>query len=509
MERNDAGLGGDGIRRTAGSAVSRRTLLGSAAFVLGGHAFAGAAPSRRRPNIILAIADDWSWLSARTTNDAALNLPTFARLRREGVAFDNAFAPAPSCSASRASLLSGQAPWRLEEGMNLAGTFDAKFPVYPEILEKSGYHVGFAGKGWAPGDLKAGRRTRNPAGDTYKDFGDFIERRPKDAPFCFWFGSSDPHRVYDVDSGRRGGLDPAQVKVPPYLPDVPEIRSDMNDYRFAVQRFDRDVGRIIDALATMGELDNTLIVMTGDNGWPFPRSKATLYDSGTHVPLVLRWSGVERPGRIIADFVSLTDLAPTFLDLAGTPPSAAMTGKSLAPYLAGADTMHRTFAITAMERHMDTRAVIGHGYPMRAIRTADHLYIRNFAPTREPAGPASIHPREYGDYLKDYYAGYGDIDPGQSKAYLITHKDDPAIRPFFERATALRPATELYDVRHDPYQLHNLAGRPGMAGVVQRLDKLLMAELRRTRDPRALGETDRFDRYPIRPDPGWGRPSVI
>lgn len=465
----------------------------------------------RRPNILVALADDWSWTSASTQDDLSLAIPTFRRLSREGLAFSNAFVAAPSCSTSRAAMLTGQWPWRLEDGANLAGTLDRKFAVYPDLLEKSGYHVGFTRKGWAPGQIGPGQRTRNPAGPQYEDFSGFLKARPAGAPFCFWFGSNDPHRIYEVGRGAKSGLAPDGLRVPPYLPDAPDVRGDMLDYKLGVERFDRDVGELLQALDAIGELDDTVVVMSGDNGWPFPRGKATLYDSGTHVPLAIRWRGIQATGAVSDAIVSFTDLAPTFLELAGLTPPPDMTGQSLLPILHGSPGAGagRTHTFTAMERHMDCRVVAGQGFPMRAVRTREHLYIRNFEPSRAPAGDASVKTWTAAEVATSYYTEYGDIDPGPTKAFLVGHKADPAVRPFFERATGPRPSRELYLLARDPYQLENVAEQPDMADVVARLDQLLMEALRRTGDPRASGHGDAFDRYPTYNDPGFKRPDVI
>jgi N-sulfoglucosamine sulfohydrolase len=491
--------------------LTRRTLFAASALLMAGAGQATAAPASRRPNILFALADDWSWTSASTRDDLSLAIPTFRRVCREGVSFSNAFVASPSCSASRAAILTGQWPWRLEDAANLAGTFDARFAVYPDLLEKSGYHVGVTRKGWGPGQIAPGHRTRNPAGPAYPDFARFLSARPAGAPFCFWFGTRDPHRPYEINRGDGAHLDPAALTVPPYLPDVPDVRGDMNDYKFGVERFDREVGEMLRQLEQAGELDNTVVVMTGDNGWPFPRGKATLYDSGTHVPLGVRWHGVARPGRSVDAIVSLTDIAPTFLQLAGVAVPAEMTGRSLLPFLQHPDesAATRDHVLTGMERHMDCRVVKGQGYPMRALRTARFLFIRNFEPSRAPAGDPSIHPHTQEEFVTNIYAGYGDIDQGRSKAFIIANKDDPAVRPFFERAAGPRPPRELYAVGGDPYEMRNLIGDPAYATVAADMDARLMAELRASGDPRATGHGSVFDSYPTYNDPGFKRPDVI
>ena len=284
---------------------------------------------QKRPNILLAIADDWGWPHAGAYGDPVVATPSFDRVAEEGVVFEHAFVSSPSCTPSRAALLTGQWHWRLEESANLWSTLRARFPVYPDLLEGAGYHVGFTRKGWGPGRVEPGGRERNPAGARYDDFDAFLAKRPAGAPFCFWFGSFDPHRGYAPGSGRESGIDLDLIRLPACFPDAEEVRSDVADYYVEVQRFDREVGELLRKLEELGELDDTIVVVTGDHGMPFPRCKSNLYDSGTRVPLAVRWGARAGAGRRVTDFVSLTDLAPTFLEAAGLSAPAVMTGASL------------------------------------------------------------------------------------------------------------------------------------------------------------------------------------
>ncbi len=443
-------------------------------------------PAARRPNILLAIADDWSFPHAGVYGDAVVSTPTVDRLAREGVRFTNAFVAAPSCTPSRAALLTGQAVHRLEEGGNLHGFLPRSYAVYPDLLEESGYVVGYTGKGWGPGRVEPAGRTRNPAGPAYKSFDEFMQKREPGRPFCFWFGSQDPHRPYEPGTGAQSGMKPEAVRVPGFLPDTTDVRQDMLDYYFEVQRFDRDLGRVVEVLDRAGELDHTIIVVTSDNGMPFPRAKATLYDGGTRVPLVIRWPGAGRAGAQRDELVSLTDLAPTVLEGAGLKPLEAMTGRSLVPLLKGESLPGRDRVFVERERHANVRRG-DLGYPARAIRTKDYLYVRNFRPDRWPAGDPEL-----------YFAvgPFGDIDGGPSKSALLDRREDPAIAPFFRLATAKRPAEELYDLTRDPDEIENVAGRPQYRDVQQRLRAELDAWLRETGDPRVAGDDDRWDRFP-------------
>ena len=448
------------------------------------------APQERRspPNILLVIADDWSFPHAGAYGDTTVSTPTIDRLAREGALFARAFTASPSCTPSRAALLTGQAVHRLAEGANLWSFLPAKFPVYPDLLERAGYAVGHAGKGWGPGQFEPGGRSRNPAGPRFDSFDAFLDARRPGQPFCFWYGSTDPHRPYDPGSGARAGLHAETVKIPGFLPETADVRNDILDYYAEVQRFDGQLARLLEALRRRGELDDTLVVVTSDNGMPFPRAKANVYDAGAHMPLAIRWPRMVRAGTRVDAFVSLTDLAPTFLEAAGVPVPAAATGRSVLPLLRGdggaAGVRDRVFI--ERERHANVRRGDA-SYPVRAIRTADFLYIRNYRPDRWPAGDPELH----------FAVGpFGDIDGGPTKSLLLGRREDASIRRFFSLATGKRPAQELYDLRKDPDQLVNVAGTAAYADVLQRLRRDLETWQRSTDDPRVAADDDRWDKYP-------------
>lgn len=459
-------------------------------FVLAAPALALTSSARQdrvgQPNILVIIADDWSHPHAGAYGDTVVKTPTFDRIAREGVVFTHAFAASPSCTPSRASLLTGRAVHQLEEGGNLWGFLPAKFETYPEMLEAAGYFVGFTRKGWGPGDFQAGGRKRNPAGSQFANFAAFLEKVPRGRPFCFWFGSQDPHRVYDKGAGVASGKSVDQVTVPGFLPDTPEVRSDILDYYYEVERLDREAGDLIKALETSGQLQNTIVVFTSDNGMPFPRAKANLYDGGTRVPLAIRFPARAKAPATVNDLVVLTDLAPTLLEAAGLEPKAEMTGRSLLPLMEGGRQADRDRVFLERERHAHVRR--GNlSYPSRAVRTDDFLYIRNLRPDRWPAG----------DPEKVYAVGaFGDIDEGPSKELLLARRSEAAIARFFHLATDKRPAEELYDLRKDPHQLDNVANRPEYARQKRGLRAALDGWMRETADPRLASDDDRWDTYP-------------
>ena len=429
-----------------------------------------AVAGAERPDILLLISDDQSWLHTGANGSTVVRTPNFDRVAAEGVRFTHAFSASPGCAPSRGAILSGQAFWRLREGAVQRSSFPGDIRVYPEMLAASGYHVGLQGKGWGPGTVR--QRPVNPAGKAYPDFARFLAAAPAGAPFCFWFGSLKPHRPYKPGTGLRAGRKPEDAQVPSFLPDVPEVRGDLLDYYAEVEAFDRAVGEVLRTLDASGRASNTLVIVTSDNGMPFPRCKTTLYDHGVRMPLAARWPARVRGGRVVDDFVSLADLAPTFLRAAGLDPPPAMTGRSFLDVLlsgtSGRVDPARDHATFGRERH-------GKSWPCRALRDDRFLYIRNFAPERI-------------DGLL--------IDDSPSSRFVIAHAEDPSCRRAYQLAFGPRPAEELYDVREDPEQVRNLATQPDRAAVLREMREALEAELRRTDDPRILGRGGEFDHYP-------------
>ncbi|MFO7933480.1 MAG: sulfatase [Bacteroidales bacterium] len=446
------------------------------------------------PNILFAIADDWGWPHAGVYGDPVVQTPAFDRMANEGILFNHAYVSAPSCTPSRNAILTGQYHWRLGPGANLWSTLDTAIPVFPLLLEDAGYQIGHYRKSYGPGKLD--NWERHPVGTNYNDggFEAFLAERNGDAPFFFWLGSYDPHRPYDRGTGVASGMDPERIDLFECFPDAPAVRSDVADYYYEVQRFDTLVAGAIRLLEESGELENTVIVVTGDNGMPFPRCKANLYDYGTRMPLAIRWgSGIREPGRVLDDFVSLSDLAPTFLELAGVEIPGEMTAKSMTNLFKTTedgfvDEENRSYVLHGKERHVPAQEEHMGGYPCRAIRTHDFLYIRNFEPDRWPSGTPN--------YMEAAipYCWLGDCDNGPTKTYMVENRDkDAHHRHLWELAFRKRPAEELYDCRVDPEQLVNVAGEPEYAGIREELSARLTEQLQRTGDPRLLGGAELFD----------------
>jgi len=377
----------------------------------------------------------------------------------------------------------------LEEGGNLCSRLDSKFKVYPDILETAGYRMGFKSKGWGPGTLEGTGRTRNPAGNEDGDFDAFLRSTPHDQPFCYWWGTSDPHRDYDKGSGLASGMDIDKVRVPEFLPDHPNVRSDILDYYFEIERYDREFGQVLEQLEHSGRAENTIVVMTSDNGMPFPRAKTTLYDYGTRMPLAIRWPAQVPGGRVVDDFVNLVDMAPTFIEACGLEPLPEMSGKSLLNILRseadGRVDPSRKNVITGRERHSAGRPNLL-GYPSRAIRNYDHLYIWNLESDRLPGGLP-----DFPEYK--LIPQYGDIDSSPTKDYMMTTANTPEGKRLFDLAVAKRPEEELYDVRKDPYQMKNIAADPTCRSIKEQMRNDLENKMRALGDPRGHGSDGGWD----------------
>ena len=454
------------------------------------------------PNFLFCIAGDWSYPHAGVYGDEIAQTPNFDKIAKAGMLFTNAFTAASSCAPSRAAILTGQEIYRLEAGGLLFGTLPQKFPIYTHLLADKGYKLGFTGKGYAPTELSIEGWAENPAGHTYNEitaevpnairptdyaanFNKFLGEKTADQPFCFWYGASEPHRRYDYGIGAKNGYDLTKIKVPKFLPDTEETRNDVADYYYEIEWFDRHLGLMMEQLKTKGMLENTVIVVTSDNGMPFPRAKSNAYNYGEQMPLAIYWGAKIKPNQISDALVSLTDIAPTFLELANLPIPKEMTGKSLVPILTNKATAisERPFIVTALERHTIARPD-NLGYPMRTIHTKDFTYIHNFEPDRWPGGDP-----DFDSWPQGFY---GDIDDGASKTVM---EENPEKWPeLFAAAFGKRPQEELYAVKKDFLNWHNLADDANYAEQKAALKKQLFDYLKATNDPRMEGQSP-WDNY--------------
>lgn len=484
-----------------------------------------------RPNILFAFGDDYGRYASAyyaieggETPSSLIQTPNFDRIANEGILFMNAHVAAPSSTPCRSSLLSGQYFWRTGRGAILQGAYwDTDIPSYPLMLQADGYHIGRTYKVWSPAENPnvpyggSDNKFENYGTDfcrfsqtvlakttddeieaekqrlyeeVVNNFTSFLDANTDDSPFCYWWGPWNTHREWEQGSGEKlWGINPDDLigKMPAFLPDLPEIREDFADYLGECQTFDYALGLLIDKLEEIGELDNTIIIISGDHGIPgFPRCKCNLYNMGTQVPLAVRYPGMITGGRTVEDFVNLMDLAPTFLELAGVEIPSVMTGNSLVPIFeaegSGQIDPERTYAISGRERHVADAREGNLPYPQRSIVTAKYKYIRNFKPERWPIGRKST--------------SFKDMDSGPTKTWYNSNYCNDEYSYFIDLAFAKRPYEELYDLENDPWEVVNLASDPAYfeakTELANKLDSVLIA----TEDPRVMGDCMTFDRYP-------------
>ena len=516
-----------------------------------------ALPARaaERLNILFVFADDWgryasaySAIDGRPSPNDVIKTPHVDRIAREGALFRHAFVNAPSCTPCRSSLMSGRFFFNTGRGAILNGAvWDPAIPSFPLMLRDAGYHIGKSYKVWGPGSPadapfgeqkyayeKAGRAPNNFSEETEKllatglapdaahekildqvrgNFDAFLADRKGGQPWLYYFGTTTTHRMWVKGSGKKHwGIesDTLKGKLPKFLPDVPEVREDVADYLGECQAVDACIGALLQRLEAAGELNRTVIVVSGDHGFPgVPAGKCNLYDHGTAVSLAIRFPAAENqppkhPGRVIDDYVCLPDLAPTFMEIGGVTPPEGLYGRSLVPLLTaengGQIDPARTWVITGRERHVATAREDNLPYPMRALRTPEFLYIRNFAPDRWPMGAPysavgeSSPPAE--DLETNTYVAFPDMDSSPTKAFLVIHRNEPQWKWVFDYTFGKRPAEELYDLNKDPDQINNLAADPAYAAQKSKLAEELVAKLKAAGDPR-LTDDPPFEHSPF------------
>ncbi|MBM3401540.1 MAG: sulfatase [Bacteroidetes bacterium] len=471
-----------------------------------------AKSQSKKPNILFCIADDASWIhmSAYGKTDW-VSTPAFDQVAKSGVLFTNAYTPNSKCSPSRACILTGRNPWQLEEAGNHNAFFPAKFTTFIESLGSNGYQVGFTGKGWSPGDPgKINGKNRQLTGPSYDsktlkapttqisatdyagNFEDFLAKKPADKPFCFWYGGNEPHRDYEYGTGVKvGNKRTSEIdQVPPHWMDNEVVRNDMLDYAFEVEYFDKQLGKILEVLKAKGELENTIIVVTSDNGMPFPRTKGYVYEHANHLPLAIMWkNGIKSTGRKVSDYVSFIDFAPTFLEAAGVEQDRSnmqpVTGKSLLPLLkstkSGRIDPSRNYVLLGKER-TDVGRPDDVGYPIRAIVKDNFIYAINFEPERWPAGNPET--------------GYMDTDGSPTKTELLTANRKGQYTDLWQLNFGKKGKDELFDIAADPYSLKNLTADNRFASKKDNLKTELLTKLKQQNDPRMFGKGDVFDKYP-------------
>ena len=468
--------------------------------------------SAERPNILFCIADDWSHQHAGAYGNTWIKTPSFDQIARQGLLFTRAYTPNAKCAPSRAIILTGRNSWQLEDACNHVCNFPPKFKSWVEALHDHGYTCGYTGKGWGPGIAKNAQgqqrqitgkaftakkqkpRLRGISNNDYSsNFADFLKATADDQPWCFWYGTTEPHRGYQFKAGvTTAGKKLSDIKrVPTFWPDNETVRHDMLDYAVEVEHYDRHLGRILKHLEAAGQLQNTLIIATSDHGMPFPRCKGQAYDYSNHVPLAIMWpQQLKRPGRVIDDYVSFADFAPTFLEVAGLAPQKAgmqaVTGQSLMDIIGsekqGQVNPKRDHILVGKERH-DIGRPNDWGYPIRGIVKNNILYIRNFETDRWPAGNPET--------------GYLNCDGSPTKTLLLNGRRDGTLVDYWKLNFGKRPTEELFDLTKDPDCVNNLATDKKFANLKQQLSAEMTAKLKDQGDPRLSGNAAYFDTIPF------------
>jgi len=406
--------------------------------------------------------------------------------------------------------LTGRNSWQLEQAANHWCFFPDKFKTYSETLSEHGYYVGYTGKGWGPGivgEINGQPRqltgiefeqkittppTTNISDNDYAaNFLDYLESKPEEQRFCFWYGSKEPHRKYEYGSGiNKGGKQTSDIDhVFSFWPNNETVKTDMLDYAYELEYFDLHLQKMLQVLAEKEQLDNTLVIVTADNGMPFPRVKGQAYEQSNHMPLAMMWKkGIKNPGRIIDDFVSFIDFAPTFLDLARIDQQESgmqpIEGTKLTDIFhsrrSGQISRQRDRVLIGKERH-DVGRPNDVGYPIRGIIEREYLYIKNFEITRWPAGNPET--------------GYLNVSGSPTKTEILKLNRTSQNQEYWKLSFDKRPEEELYNIKKDPECMNNLAEKPKFKEVKTKLKDLLFDELKKQDDPRMFGKGDIFDEY--------------
>ena len=431
----------------------------------------------QRPNILFFITDDESWVERSVYGWSNLQTPNFDYVAEQGVLFTHGYTTAPSCAPSRASVLTGHNFWEMEQGAFIQSYFPRKFPLFTSILTENGYHVGHTEKTWGPGSFpeeghaefsgtayNEAKTAHSIAGITNNDYATnfdlFLKDKGEDQPFFFWAGIYEPHGPHGPENykllEKEYGMNLDQIQLFPGAQDTKENRQSRGNFLYEIGYTDIHLGRMIESLRARNELDNTIIVVTSDNGTDFSRGegllgKASAYDLGVHVPMAIMWPTRIKGGREVNDFVSFTDLGPTFLEAAEVVPPDNMSGKSLLPILysenSGRIDSTRDFMVTGLEWHGEF-------------------------------DPASRSSRSIRDEQFAYIVHYNNVD--ENGTYLTSEE-------------AIKPAKiEFYDLQNDPWQLIDLASNPKYQGDMERLAKKFEENGMKTKDPRLTGEMDLF-----------------
>ncbi|WP_197453649.1 sulfatase family protein [Caulifigura coniformis] len=459
-------------------------LVVVASFAFGGDPL--QAVEATKPNILFVLSDDHTAAHLGCSGDTTVKTPNLDRFAGEGIRFTKMFTVAPQCVPSRAGYMTGRSAVSVR-----MTRFNSPLPrdvvTLPELLRKDGgYYTGVCRRSFhldGPGGNRLGPVTRkvyqdndlasfdervdfldrnSPRAQTKSKVTEFLGQVPAGKPWFLWVNFNDPHHPWDRDAVNPP-YDPASIKLPPHLPDLPGVREDLARYLAEIGRADEEFQIVLDAVKAKAGLDNTLIIFAGDNGHAFPHGKGSLYDPGLNVPLLIRWAGQIKPGQVSDVLVSGEDIAPTCLEAAGLKPDPKMTGKSLLPLLKGEASSPREFIFAERGVHGSsnfTEKTRSSGYDLaRCARSGRYKYIYNCTPwmTYSPVDSAG--------------------DPGWKQ--MVAAHEAGQLPPAIDKTyfTSPRPIFEFYDLEADPGELNNLAGKPEVAAEEKKLRSALIEKM--------------------------------
>lgn len=470
-----------------------------------------ASTQKNRPNVLLFITDDESWLERSAYGWSSLPTPQFDRVAEQGVLFTHGYSSSSSCAPARAALMTGRNFWELEHGAYIQAWLPKKFPLFQNLLSEHGYHTGIVGKGWGPGvdapegypvaevayqDKRNAIRIKNPGKymspyDYAANFEVFMEEREEEQPFFCWVGVTEPHGPWAKGNYKKleeeYGVTLDEVSVPGMIPDTLGLRRERANFLYEICYADEQLGKMLDLLEQQGELDNTIVIVTSDNGTQLPRAKFTAYDWGLHVPLAIMWPEQVLGGRVVEDFVGFPDFGPTILEAAGCSIPDSMSGRSFLNVLLSSEDGQvdptREWIVGGLEWHGELPPF---NRATRMIRDDRYAYIVNYGnqPKRNLNKKLALPDSEF---------VISETEEENWFKLITKHPEHPAIAPYVDSLIAKPQPEELYDLEIDPWQANNVIDDPSYASVLDRLREKMITYQVKTGDPRATGDMRVFD----------------
>ena len=473
------------------SVFYRSLLLTCIAVLFAAGASFSPAAEQEQPNVLLILSDDHSVPHVSCYGDENTKrfdiTPNLERFAAQGMRFDRAYTSAPQCAPSRISIFASRSP------VDLGVTRFAQPPradvrFFTDVLRSGGYWVGLDGRHQhLDGRIREAEhidRTLRDAGMQSLDqrFDHFVrsastkgqglyevagrvavalDKVPKNKPFFLYFGFNQPHRKF---AANYDGINPDQLVLPDDWPDLPEVRVDYAKYLASVRELDEGFGQVMQLVKARGIEDNTLVIFMGDNGEALLRGKGSLLDRGTHVPLMIRWPGRVEPGSDCSSLVCGTDLGPTILAACGMKSLEKMTGVSFLPQLLGEKTAGQQYVFAERGWHWGPITRTDGLDLSRSVTSERYRYIYNALPNRS----------------------YTPVDMSGKDAWkaILTAHAAAQLSPLHERLYFVnpRPIVELYDLRNDPLELNNLAGKNRVAEIERSLREELESWMIREHD---------------------------